>query len=89
MLLEILALILICAGVFLLFKGLTEEPEGEIFPTEIPKEEIRRDVKAGGVVLIGPVPIVFGESRMAVYALILTIVLMVLVFLLMFMPYLH
>jgi uncharacterized protein (TIGR00304 family) len=37
----------------------------------------KREVKAGGVVLIGPIPIVFGDSKYAVYALILTIVLMV------------
>ena len=38
----------------------------------------KRKVKAGGVVLIGPIPIVFGDSKYAVYALILAIILMLL-----------
>lgn len=38
----------------------------------------RREVKAGGVVLIGPIPIVFGDSKYASLALILAIILMVL-----------
>ena len=38
----------------------------------------KKKVKTGGVVLIGPVPIVFGDSKYAVYALILAIVLMLL-----------
>ncbi|MFO7968098.1 MAG: DUF131 domain-containing protein [Archaeoglobaceae archaeon] len=41
-------------------------------------------VKGGGVILIGPIPIVFGESRYAVVALILAIVLMLLSFFFMF-----
>ena len=41
------------------------------------EEKRKREVKTGGVVLIGPIPIVFGDSKYAFYALILTIVLMV------------
>ena len=81
--LEYLAILLIAIGIFLLAKGLTERIE------EIPEHTYReeefedregRKVEAGGVVLIGPIPIVFGSSRMAVLALILTIVLMLMVF---------
>lgn len=43
----------------------------------------RKKVKGGGVILIGPIPIVFGESRYAVVALILAIVLMLISFFLM------
>ncbi|NOY11929.1 MAG: DUF131 domain-containing protein, partial [Archaeoglobi archaeon] len=42
------------------------------------RKERRTEVKGGGVVLIGPIPIVFGDSKYAVYALILSIVLMLL-----------
>ncbi len=100
MLLEIIAIALIVFGVFLVLRGLTESYEGrEIFNEpefedfleeeydEREKKRKRAEVKAGGVVLIGPIPIVFGESRFAVYALILTIVLMLMVLLLMFAPY--
>ncbi len=41
-------------------------------------KESRREVKAGGVVLIGPIPIVFGDSKYASLALILAIILMLL-----------
>jgi uncharacterized protein (TIGR00304 family) len=83
----LLATVLILIGFFLIFLGLTfprkefEEIEefdrlGEKFEEKHMKKE-KREVKAGGVVLIGPVPIIFGDSKYAVYALILTIVLMV------------
>jgi len=39
--------------------------------------EVKKEVKGGGVILIGPIPIVFGESRYAFYALVLAILLMV------------
>ncbi len=99
MLLEIIALATIALGIFLVFRGLTESPyeielpEPEIEP-DFKEEELERrkrrkktEMRAGGVVLIGPIPIVFGESRMAVYALILTIILMLMVLLFMFAPY--
>ena len=81
--LEYLAILLIAIGIFLLAKGLTERieeiPEHTYREEEFEDRE-RRKVEAGGVVLIGPIPIVFGSSRMAVLALILTIVLMLMVF---------
>ncbi len=105
MLLELIAVILIVLGVFLVFRGLTEtyespyELEHEFEEITEPKFEPefeedwkkkkkkKTEVKAGGVILIGPIPIVFGESRFAVYALILTIILMLMAFLLMLVPY--
>ncbi len=92
MILEIIAIAMICAGIYLILKGLSEEAEvierPELYGFEgVEERRPKRDVKAGGVVLIGPIPIVFGESRMAVYALILTIILIILVLLLMFVPY--
>ena len=86
----LLALVLIFLGMFLIFLGLTtdfrvesfeEFEEGDIELQKAFREEReekrKREVKAGGVVLIGPIPIVFGDSKYAFYALILTIVLMV------------
>lgn len=40
--------------------------------------ERKTEIKGGGVILIGPIPIVFGDSKYALYALILSIVLMLL-----------
>ncbi|NHW23500.1 MAG: DUF131 domain-containing protein [Archaeoglobales archaeon] len=54
-------------------------PEGS-YP-EFPE---RKEKKFGGVVLIGPIPIVFGDARIAVIALILAIMLMLLSFSLIF-----
>lgn len=43
------------------------------------REKVRKvDVKGGGVILIGPIPIVFGNSKYAAISLILAIVLMIL-----------
>ncbi len=75
-------LILIALGLILIVFGLTERPledlgevEGEI--EEERGERRKKKVTGGGVVIIGPIPIVFGESKYAFYALILSIVLMV------------
>lgn len=100
---ELLAILMIVAGLFLIFKGLITESEGLEegwmadrywsedeeeweWRREAKKDRERRrtEVKAGGVVLIGPIPIVFGDSKYAFYALILTILLMFMVILLMF-----
>ncbi len=90
--LEYLAVVLIAAGLFLLVQGLRERyPEFEprinheiryIENDEVHdfRAEKRTEVRGGGVVLIGPIPIVFGDSKYAVYALILTIFLMLLAF---------
>ena len=88
--LEYIALILIALGAFLLIQGLREryvsdevyyidrpEPEEEMEMLDL-KDEWRSKLKGGGVILIGPIPIVFGDSRYAVIALVLTIFLMIL-----------
>ncbi len=76
----VLAVVLIILGLFLIVRGLMEddfEPfEDDEF--EIEREEKKARVKTGGVVLIGPIPIVFGDSKYAFYTLILAIVLMLL-----------
>lgn len=46
--------------------------------TEEDEFKPKKKVKTGGVILIGPIPIVFGDSKYAFYALILAIVLMLL-----------
>ncbi|WP_457549068.1 TIGR00304 family membrane protein [Archaeoglobus sp.] len=90
----LLALVLIFLGLFLVFLGLTTDFRFESFEEEDielqeafreeREEKQKREVKAGGVVLIGPIPIVFGDSKYAFYALILTIVLMVMSIILLF-----
>jgi uncharacterized membrane protein len=61
----------------LLFSFLSKFPEAE----EV-KIEPKTEKKFGGIVLIGPLPIIFGEARMAIIASILAIILMILAFVL-------
>lgn len=99
--LELIALIMIAAGIFLVIRGLTERVEVE-YPGMVLEEQLeeqeeweeyewrkrkeeperamkpKKEVKAGGVVLIGPIPIIFGDSKYASLALILAIILMIL-----------
>ncbi len=74
-------LILIALGLILIVFGLIERPFEDFREVEEIGEETRerrkKKVTGGGVVIIGPIPIVFGESRYAFYALVLSIVLMV------------
>jgi len=93
MMFEYIGIAVIAVGIYLLLKGLREEmplyeiPYRETRYRETESErmkfekypERKTEVKGAGVVLIGPIPIVFGESRYAVLALILTIVLMLIV----------
>ena len=65
MIIGLIAIILIILGLFLIIKGLM-----------IKKNE-KVDVKAGGVILIGPFPIVVGDVRLATYMLILALILMI------------
>ncbi|MBE8538636.1 DUF131 domain-containing protein [Geoglobus acetivorans] len=79
-------------GLFFLIRGITETVEiphtQDVHPhpvnfdpavkTDDFEFEKKEKVKAGGVVLIGPIPIVFGDSKYATYALILTLVIMLL-----------
>ncbi len=80
--LELIALAIIILGFILIILGVLTGYKK--FEEDFEEEKAKRDVKAGGVILIGPIPIVFGESRYAVYALILTIVLMVMAIIFMF-----
>lgn len=59
--------VLVFLGVFLVFIGV------------LSKASQSSNIEAGGVVIIGPIPIVFGSSgRIALIVLILTIILMIL-----------
>jgi uncharacterized protein (TIGR00304 family) len=52
-------------------------PEEKAIPARNTDEEAGEKVKGGGVILIGPIPIVFGtDKRYAIIAIILTIALM-------------
>ncbi len=71
--LSVIGIILIVLGFFLIIFGMmrAKESAGE----EITQEK----VKGGGVILIGPVPVVFGtDKRYALLLMILAIVLMIL-----------
>ena len=95
----IIAVVIILIGLFLIISGLFEKVEYREEPIDEfedyeerryikPQKEKKSKVTGGGVVLIGPIPIVFGESRFAVIALILAIVLMILTIGLMYLlPY--
>ncbi|AIY90608.1 TIGR00304 family membrane protein [Geoglobus acetivorans] len=88
--LEYVAIAIMALGLFLLIRGITETVEVPQTPDVHPRPadfdpaeetggfefEKEGEVKAGGVVLIGPIPIVFGDSKYATYALILTLVVM-------------
>lgn len=92
---QVIAFAIIIAGIYFIIKGFTESAEMQDYhilnrfddkESYGGEEELhgsrkrKRKVKGGGVILIGPIPIVFGESRYAVVALVLAIVLMVLSF---------
>jgi len=91
-LIAILALFIIILGLYLILSGLKEDVE---FQEEWKEENYeggesyrreRKTVKGGGVILIGPIPIVFGDSKYAAISLILAIVLMFLsIFLILFL----
>lgn len=51
---------------------------------KIEPKAVEKEKKFGGVVLIGPLPIIFGEARMAIVASILAIILMLLALLFIF-----
>lgn len=80
--LEIVGAILVIFGLLLIFLGLTDRNVKKRFESfEVEKkdeEEKKTDVKAGGVVIVGPIPIVFGDSKYAFYTLLLATILMLL-----------
>lgn len=68
----ILGLLLVFIGILLIFIGIMAE-------TLKAKEGGKSEVRGGGVVLIGPIPIVFGTDVGAIkWVLILTIIVMIL-----------
>lgn len=90
---QLIALAIIITGIYFIIKGFTESTEQDNYilnlfdgkesyggGEEFDESKKKEKVKGGGVILIGPVPIVFGESRYAVVALVLAILLMVLSF---------
>ena len=81
--LEIIGMILILIGAILLIKGMREKMEIETIEfhqKEYPFSKPSKKIEGGGVVLIGPIPIVFGNSKYAVFALILAIILFAITF---------
>jgi len=77
--LEVIGIILILIGVILLIKGMREKmgmETIEFYQKEYPFGEPSKKIEGGGVILIGPIPIVFGNSKYAVFALILAIILL-------------
>uniref|UniRef100_A0A7C4WCD3 DUF131 domain-containing protein n=1 Tax=Geoglobus ahangari TaxID=113653 RepID=A0A7C4WCD3_9EURY len=81
--LEILAIILILLGFVLLILGFLERigSNGYEYEDEYEKEyKVEKKVKGGGVILIGPIPIIIGNPRFALIALILAVIVMLLLF---------
>ena len=82
------------AAIFLAFFGFAkgtfededvEEPQGQrtSFPSQSqqgPRPQPRKSIKGGGVVLIGPIPVVFGsDAKTAMILMVLAIILIVVV----------
>ena len=93
MILTAIGIAITLLGIFLLIYGLVETPDFEQTPDysvdevmdewnrveETRKKEKERKVDFGGVVMIGPIPIVFGSDRKAaMLAMLLAILLMLL-----------
>jgi len=77
-------LLLVMLGILLILTSFFGEGEFWQRGENYSRPSERSEKKFGGVVLIGPIPIVFGETRLAVIALVLTIILMLLLLLLFF-----
>ncbi|MDI9610141.1 MAG: TIGR00304 family protein [Archaeoglobaceae archaeon] len=73
-----LGIFLVLLGLFVMISAFFQRRE--TFPERMPNFQDKGNLekKYGGVVLIGPIPIVFGETRLAVVALVLSIILMLL-----------
>ena len=71
-----LGLLLIFAGIILVIIGsIVSIFESQPHRKEERYKEVREETKVGGVIFIGPIPIVFGsDKKMAVWALILGII---------------
>jgi uncharacterized protein (TIGR00304 family) len=70
--------VFIIGSIFLFLFGLTNFIEKEVYESEDSefKPRKKKSIKAGGVVLIGPIPIIFGSSwKIALISIILAIIL--------------
>ena len=87
--LGVLAIGLMIAGIFvgmadLFLNAGQDEAQGSLTSEERPSETTKR-TEFGGVVLIGPIPIMFGSSKkMTVFAVIVAVVILVIVVLSLF-----
>lgn len=74
----IIAVILISILLFLSYFGVRKISEIEKTPQRFEIETPRSEKKFGGIVLIGPLPIIFGDAKIAIFASVLAILMMVL-----------
>ena len=78
-----LGFVFIVASIFLFLFGLTSFIEDEIYQPEDSELKPRKktSIKGGGVILIGPIPIVFGSSwKLAIISIIIAIILIIISF---------
>lgn len=78
----IFAIALVAVFVFLSYLSTREIPEFEKVP-QIEFEARKPEKKFGGIVLIGPLPIIFGDAKIAIFASLIALVLMLLAIFLM------
>ena len=75
---EILAIILILLGFALVILGILERSGSDEYSeyenVKGYEEKVEKKVKGGGVILIGPFPIIIGNPRLALIALILAVI---------------
>ena len=86
--LEIVGMILILIGAILLIKGIRERTKAiDFYPKEYGFNEPSKKIEGGGVVIIGPIPIVLGDFKYAVLALILAISLIIITLIMLYGAY--
>ncbi len=80
----LLGLFFLIFGLFLIFTAFLPKERNYVEKSQFTEIEsvAEEEKKYGGLVLIGPIPIVFGDARLAIPALVLTIILMFLMLLL-------
>ena len=79
-----LGVLCIMAALFLAFFGFAAgalrglEPDQSNQPSQGPQPAVKKSIKGGGVVLIGPIPVIFGsDSKTAIILVVLAIVLII------------
>lgn len=80
----LIGLIFVLFGLILILSAFTTQKKP--FNEKIPDypEFAEKEKRYGGLVLIGPIPIVFGDARLAIIAMVLAITLMLLSFIFIF-----